>query len=64
LVNLLIANKSFENVAKFKMFGNDSNKSKLDLREIRQEGVDWMHLAKDRDQWSAPVNMVKNLQVP
>jgi len=46
------------------MFGNDSNKSKLDLREIRQEGVDWMHLAKDRDQWSAPVNMVKNLQVP
>jgi hypothetical protein len=24
---------------------------KMDLREIRWEDVDWMHLAQDRDQW-------------
>jgi hypothetical protein len=28
------------------------------------EGVDRMHLAQDRDQWKALVNMVKNHQVP
>jgi hypothetical protein len=27
--SLLIANKSFENVAKFKVLGNNSNRSKL-----------------------------------
>jgi hypothetical protein len=24
---------------------------KTDLTEIRLEGVDWIHLAQDRDQW-------------
>jgi hypothetical protein len=24
---------------------------RMDLREIGWEGVDWMHLAQDRDQW-------------
>jgi hypothetical protein len=24
---------------------------KMDLREIGLEGVDWIHLAEDRDQW-------------
>jgi hypothetical protein len=33
---------------------------RLDLREIGWEGVDWMHLAQDRDQWQAVVNMVMN----
>jgi hypothetical protein len=28
------------------------------------EVVDWMHLAEDRDQWWALVNMVMNLHVP
>jgi hypothetical protein len=28
------------------------------LRVIRWEGVDWMHLAQDRDQWQGPVNTV------
>jgi len=37
---------------------------RLDLREIGGEGVDWIHLAQDRDQWAAVVNMVMNLQVP
>jgi hypothetical protein len=30
-------------------------------REIGWEGVDWIHLAQDRDQWQALVNMVINL---
>jgi hypothetical protein len=36
----------------------------LDLREIGSEGVDWMHLAQDRDQWQALVNRVMNIWVP
>jgi hypothetical protein len=24
---------------------------RMDLREIRWEGVDWMHLAQDRNEW-------------
>jgi hypothetical protein len=34
----------------------------MDLREIGWEGVDWMHLAQDRDQWQALVNTVISLQ--
>jgi hypothetical protein len=26
---------------------------RMDLREIWREGVKWMHLAQDRDQWQA-----------
>jgi hypothetical protein len=37
---------------------------KMDLREISWEGVDWMHLAQDTEQWRAVVNTVKNLWVP
>jgi hypothetical protein len=37
---------------------------KMDLRGIRQDGVDWIDLALDRDQWRAVVNTVMNLQVP
>jgi hypothetical protein len=36
----------------------------MDLREIGEEGMDWIDLAQDRDQWRAPVNMVMNLRVP
>jgi hypothetical protein len=28
----------------------------MDLREIGWEGVDWMHLAQDRDKWQALLN--------
>jgi hypothetical protein len=35
-----------------------------DLRETGWEVVDYMHLAEDRDQWRAVVNMVMNLMVP
>jgi hypothetical protein len=34
------------------------------LREIGCDGVDWIELAEDRDQWRALVNTVKNLRVP
>jgi hypothetical protein len=37
---------------------------RLDLKKIRWEVVDWIHVAQDRDQWRAVVNTVKNLQVP
>jgi hypothetical protein len=37
---------------------------KMDQREIGLEGVDWIHLAQDRDQRRALVNMVMNLPVP
>jgi hypothetical protein len=37
---------------------------RMDLREIRCEGVDWMHLTQDRDQWRAVVKTVMNLLVP
>jgi hypothetical protein len=36
----------------------------MDFREIWWEGVDWMHLAQDMDQWQVLVNMVMNFQVP
>jgi hypothetical protein len=36
----------------------------MDLREIGWEHVNWMHVAQDRDQWQALVNMVMNLWVP
>jgi hypothetical protein len=36
---------------------------KIDLKEMGWEHVDWLHLAPDRDQWQALVNMVMNLGV-
>jgi hypothetical protein len=35
-----------------------------DLREIRWAGEDWIHVAQDRDQWSALVNTVMTFLVP
>jgi hypothetical protein len=32
-----------------------------DLGEIGWNGMDWIHLAHDRDQWQALVNTVMNL---
>jgi hypothetical protein len=37
---------------------------KMDLREIGWDGVDWIDIAQDRDQWRALVNTVLNLRVP
>jgi hypothetical protein len=37
---------------------------KMDLREIRWDGVDLIDMAQDRDQWRALVNTVLNFRVP
>jgi hypothetical protein len=37
---------------------------KMDLRKIGWDGMDWIDLAQNRDQWRALVNMVMNLRVP
>jgi hypothetical protein len=36
---------------------------KMGLRETGWGGVEWIHLAQDRDHWQAIVNAVMNLQV-
>jgi hypothetical protein len=37
---------------------------KMDLRDIGLNGMDWIDLVQDRDQWRALVNTVMNLRVP
>jgi hypothetical protein len=37
---------------------------KMDFRGIGWDGMDWIDLVQDRDQWRALVNMVMNPQVP
>jgi hypothetical protein len=37
---------------------------KMHLREIVWDGMDWIELAQNRDQWRAVVNTVMNLRVP
>jgi hypothetical protein len=36
----------------------------MGLREIGWDGMDWIYLGQDRDQWRALVNAVMNLRVP
>jgi hypothetical protein len=36
----------------------------LYLREIGLDGMDWIDMAQDRDQWRALVNTAMNLRVP
>jgi hypothetical protein len=35
----------------------------MDLREIGWDGVDWIDMAQDRDQWRPLVNTVLNLKM-
>jgi hypothetical protein len=37
---------------------------KMDIRETKWNGVVWIDMAQDRDQWKALVNTVMNLRVP
>jgi hypothetical protein len=37
---------------------------KMDLREIGWDGVDWIDMSQDGDQWRALVNTVLNHRVP
>jgi hypothetical protein len=39
------------------------NNIKIGIREIGCDGMDWIHLAQDRDQRRALVNTVMNLRV-
>jgi hypothetical protein len=40
------------------------NNIKMNVREIGWDGMDWIDLAQDRDQWRALVNTAVNLRVP
>jgi hypothetical protein len=40
------------------------NNIKIDLRKIGWDGMDWIELVLDRDQWRALVNTVMNLLFP
>jgi hypothetical protein len=37
---------------------------KMDVRETGWDGMDWIDLAQDREQWRALVNTVMNLRGP
>jgi hypothetical protein len=37
---------------------------KIVLRDVGWDGVDWINLAQDRDNWRVLVNKVMNLRVP
>jgi hypothetical protein len=36
----------------------------MDLGDIRSDGMHWIYLAQDRNQWRVFVNIVMNLLVP
>jgi hypothetical protein len=36
----------------------------MDLTEIGWDGMNWIDLAQDRDQWRGLVNTVMNLRIP
>jgi hypothetical protein len=40
------------------------DKIKMHLREIGWDGMDWIDLAQNREQWRALVNAVMNLRFP
>jgi hypothetical protein len=37
---------------------------KIELRNIQWDGIIWIYLTQDRDQWRALVNTVMKLRVP
>jgi hypothetical protein len=38
--------------------------AQMDLRDIGRDGMDWIDMAQDRDQWRVLVNTVLKLRVP
>jgi hypothetical protein len=37
--------------------------TKIDLREVGLDGMDWIDLAQDRDQWRVLMSTVMNLRI-
>jgi hypothetical protein len=37
---------------------------KMDLGEIERDGVDWIGLAQDKENWRYHVNLVRNFRFP
>jgi hypothetical protein len=42
----------------------DQKNITMDLGEMGWDGVDWIDMAQDMDQWRALVNMVLHIRVP
>jgi hypothetical protein len=40
------------------------NNIKMDLREIGWDGINWINLTQNRDQWRALANTIMNFRVP
>jgi hypothetical protein len=40
------------------------NNIKMDLREIGCDGMDWIDLAQDMNQWRVLMNTIMNLRAP
>jgi hypothetical protein len=62
----ILVGKSEGKIPLVKPIRTCGNNIKMDLREIGWGGMEWIDLAKDRDQWAggALVNTVMNLPVP
>jgi hypothetical protein len=37
---------------------------RMDFKETGWEGVDWIHMTQDRDQWQVLRNTIMNLRIP
>ena len=44
--------------------GRDGRIIKIDLRDVRMGGLEWIDLAQERKEWRALVNSVMNFVVP
>jgi len=47
-----------------RLLGRQKDNIRMDLKGIGWDGVNWIRLAQDRDQWRGLVNVVMNLRLP